>query len=267
MSILQKIVNNIKKGTLLKNGNKALKNRWLKYKKYNNWTEKNNPYRRINRIILQQFNSLDDHHVFYGNYPLDNRVKLDKNSVIYSLGIGTHIEFDKSISNEIGCKVFMYDPTPISIEYMKNQNNSNFHFFPYGVWEHPMELKFYTPKWGGSSSIFPDDENQQPDFTAKCDTMSTFMAENKHTDIDVLKMDIEGAGLVVLKNMLANNICPKQIVMELERPKGNEVSEQIPFFNEIITITNTLKEKGYTIYQIPQNGYKYYSFEFLCVKQ
>ena len=250
----------------MKNGSKALKNRWTKYRRYNNFSEANNPFRAINKLILDEFPALDANHVAYGNYFLDNRVSLTPQSVVYSLGVGTHIEFDVAMAEKVGCDVYMYDPTPESVAFMEKQTNGHFRFFPFGVWNHPMQLNFYTPKWGGSSSIFPDEEGQQPSFVAKCDTLPTFMAQNNHRHIDVLKMDIEGAGLVVLKDLLEHGIYPTQLVMELERPKENDVMKQIPFFTDIIDVLQKLRAQGYSIYRIPQAGLRYFSFEFLCVK-
>lgn len=267
-SILKKITDNLKKGTLLKNGSKALRNRWIKYKKYNRFAIANDPFRAITKMLLDEFPRPDENHTLYGNYFLDNRAPLNAQSIVYSLGIGTHIDFDVAVAEKTGCEVFMYDPTPESVAFMQKQTDPRFRFFPFGVWDHPMELNFYTPPWGGSSSIFPYEEGQKPDFVAQCDTLPSFMEKNGHTHIDVLKMDIEGAGLVVLKNLLAHHIYPTQLVMELERPKEETVVEQISFFADMIQVLKTLKEKGYVVYQIPQHsGIKYFSFEFLCIKR
>jgi FkbM family methyltransferase len=266
MSVLHKIIRNIEKGTLFKNGWKALNNRLIKFIKFNNFIVFADSYRQIHRRIQHQIPKLNHNHIPLGNYFLDKRKDLNSNSIIYSLGVGTHIDFDIAISEKYGCPVFMYDPTPASIEFMKTRVNDKLKFFPYGVWNEPSELKFYTPDWGGSSTIFPQYESQVPEFVAPCDSLSVFMKQNQHNHIDVLKMDIEGAGIVVLRDILKRSIFPNQIVVELERPIERDPTVQIRFFADVLDIMDTLKSQGYEIFQIPQSGYKYLSFELLCVK-
>ena len=46
---------------------------------------------------------------------------LNERSIIYSFGVGTDISFDLQVIKRIGCMVFAFDPTPRSIECIKNQ--------------------------------------------------------------------------------------------------------------------------------------------------
>ena len=50
----------------------------------------------------------------------------------------------------------------------------------------------------------------------KVDTLKNIMKKNNHKEIDLLKMDIEGAEIKVLNNMLDANIFPKFLCIEFD---------------------------------------------------
>ena len=56
-----------------------------------------------------------------GNYMLDAS-KLDKNSIIYSFGVGTSISFEEEIVKLLNCNVYCYDPTSVAVNWIKNHN-------------------------------------------------------------------------------------------------------------------------------------------------
>ncbi|MGK0390773.1 MAG: FkbM family methyltransferase [Maribacter sp.] len=265
MNIFQLILSKIKEGTLLASIAKTLRYRrddFMKQIKHNNFFYFLNHERVLTKKIIEQFPVINKHHYQIGNYYLDDRFKLDKNSIVYSLGILSDIRFDEAISKKHDCPVFMYDPSPTSITFMKkNEKNPLYHFYPYAIWIEDMTRKFYYSTTGSSpSTIFFDDKSQY--FTAQCRTLSFILNENKHQEIDVLKMDIEGAALPILEKMVDDKIFPKQIITEFERPR-NDIFGNVDFFNRIITLSKKLEAEGYTSYIIPRNDAKYYSIEFI----
>ncbi|MBR9832189.1 FkbM family methyltransferase [bacterium] len=260
-----KIRTNLKNGTLIINGFNALKNRILKYTLNNNLFYIFDEDRVRTKKYLSNIPLIDENHYLAGNYYLDKRVPLSKSSVVYSLGILNDIRFDRFISNQVGCSIFMYDPTPLSIEFMNKQRDKNFKFFPYGVWTEETTLKFYAPKYGGSSSILESSETIESDFfEAKCYTVSQLMARNGHNSIDLFKADIEGAALPILEQMIDQKVFPKEIVVEFERPREDK-SQIDDFFFRVDEVRKKLKEEGYSEYLIPRRHAKYYSIEFLFV--
>ena len=101
---------------------------------------------------------------------------------------------------------------------------------------------------------------------ANCKTLQSLMSENQHDKIDVLKMDIEGAALPILEEMLKAHIYPNQIVVELERP-NNDIQKNIDFFHRVMTLCSNLKEKDYEAFALPREAYNYYCMELLFVKK
>lgn len=270
MSIIwHKITHNLKQGTFLKNGTVFLRNRTMKFFKTNNFFYRLDKNRVKTKQYLRDIPTIGGQHYAAGNYYLDNRLPLNQNAIIYSLGILNEISFDSFVCNKFGCKIYMYDPTPVSITFMKKHaSNPLFNYHPIGVWTEKTVLKFFEPKYGGSSSVVfnsSKSSNQDRYFEAPCLTMKDLMVENKHTQIDVFKADIEGAALPILEQMLQQNILPNQIIVELERPdQGDDAIAD--YFNRVSKLRQQLKTNGYEEFLLPRKEAKYFGLEMLFVK-
>jgi hypothetical protein len=93
---------------------------------------------------------------------------------------------------------------------------------------------------------------------------------NNHNKIDVLKMDIEGAAIEVMNNILNDNIFPEQIAVEFEVGENEDISEDAfqNFSINIIKILNKLKSLGYKTYHMPRfSNLPYSSIEVLCIRK
>jgi len=259
----QKIRRNIKDGTLLRRGSVALKNRFIKWLKHTNIFYLFDEERVQTKKYQKDIPQINTNHIEAGNYYLDKRIELGQDSIVYSLGISVDISFDSFVASTYGCEVYMYDPTPISIEFMKqHEGNKLLKFKPVAVWTENTTLKFYEPAFGGSASAVY--EWSEKYFEAVCFTMATLMKENNHTIIDVFKADIEGAALPILEQMIDNTVFPHQIIIEFERPR-NDAKKVADFFESVSKIRTQLKERGYEEFLLPRTTTKYFSLEMLFV--
>jgi hypothetical protein len=86
------------------------------------------------------------------------------------------------------------------------------------------------------------------------------MSSSGHSNIDLLKMDIEGAALPVMWDMKRKGIRPQQIVVELEVPAVGDVEE---FLENVGRLVEAYEQEGYEIVHLPRNQYNYYSVELL----
>jgi|SRR5690554_21287 len=262
-----KVKKNIQNGSLIKNGSKAIKNRIIKKLKHHNAIYLFDKDRVKTKKYLSTIPKINSNHSKMGNYYVDNRIKIEANSIVYSLGILLDISFDLAISNTYGCSVYMYDPTPSSISFMKmHQNNKKLIFSPFGVWTEEATLKFYEPKLGGSSSAICDKNSSDKYFEAKCFKIEQLLIKNQHKHIHLFKADIEGAALPVIEQMLEQKIYPDQLVLEFERPK--EDSKKVDdFFNRVSIVRKKFKSLNYLEYQLPRSTAKYLSLELLFVNK
>ena len=76
----------------------------------------------------------------------------------------------------------------------------------------------------------------------KTKSIKQLMEENKHTKIDLLKLDIEGAEIKVLEKMLEDKIYPKYLCIEFDL----YLKQKDPN-NETNNIINKLLNIGYKI--------------------
>lgn len=144
---------------------------------------------------------------------------LSKDSIVYSFGIGKDISFDKAIIENHKCHLFAFDPTPKSVNWIKNQQlPSKFRFFEYGIDSKSGFVNFNLPKNKNyvSGSILKHqnvDENNFISVPMKC--LTDITNELGHNHIDLLKMDIEGSEYEIIESILSSPVQINQILLEL----------------------------------------------------
>lgn len=145
---------------------------------------------------------------------------LDENAIVYSFGIGEDVSFDQCLIEKHQCKIFGFDPTPKSIEWIRSHDialSGNFKFFAYGVSIRSGIVDFFLPKnrnHVSGSSIHQNnvDDNQRIEVEMK--TVSDIARTLGHKKIDVVKMDIEGAEYEVIDGLLDSGIPIRQLAIE-----------------------------------------------------
>lgn len=229
----------------------------------------------IKKFTLSQLDILDDINIInIGNYLL-NGTYINKNSIVYSFGIGESISFEESLSNKFNCKVFCYDPTSLAVNFMrkKSYNNNLIIFKNYGIWNKDEKVKFFRQNeydskgTGGSITNLFKSETYD---LLQCYKLKTLLDKNSHNKIDILKLDIEGANLEVLKDIIRDKIYPKQIVAEFEFSEDDKIN--LEEFNEwsrkLKELIVSFKSLGYKCYNLPRySHYPYSTIEILFVKQ
>ena len=225
-----------------------------------------NPERQISKRYEQTLPIIEkDEFYKVGNYYLSNKYPLSSNSIVYSIGILNDIKFDQAVSDKYGCNIFMFDPSIIATKYIEEINNPKFIFREVGVWIEKTTMRFSSPLYGGSPSMFL--KHQGKVFESPCEQLSSLMNSNNHIHIDVLKMNIEGAAPPILNDMLDNEIYPNQIIAEFERPNSACVEEFLDFYQILRKLISRLKSAGYKMRVIRREKFRYYSLELIFVKE
>ncbi|MDQ3030777.1 MAG: FkbM family methyltransferase [Myxococcota bacterium] len=188
----------------------------------------------------------------YGNYYLDASL-VPEDPVVFSLGIGRDIRFDRAVMERHNPTLVMVDPTPSSRDFIGEldlPDNVSFHNIAVsredGMLDvYPDELEA-TLTGTTSVSMHPHGFHDAA-FQVPCKRVSTLMREHGVDRIDVFKADIEGAALGVLEDLLDQGIHPTQIAAELEKPQ--KFSEFASYLARMSALFTRLKKLGYDVYR------------------
>ena len=143
---------------------------------------------------------------------------LHAGSIVYSVGIGKDISFDRAVIKNHQSKVFAFDPTPKSIQWIDEQKlPASFHFFSYGISKHTGSDNFYlpeSPRGVSGSLVIHDDVDEKKLIEVPMKSLADITSELGHQHLDVLKMDIEGAEYDVIDSILESSVTIDQILIE-----------------------------------------------------
>jgi len=179
---------------------------------------------------------------------------LNSNSIIYSFGVGTDISFDLEMINRFGIKIYAFDPTPKSIQWIDEQKlPEEFIFTPIGIATTSGEIEFTLPDnlnhVSGSINNVLDSKGTTIKVPVK--DLKSIMQSFLHDQIDILKMDIEGAEYDVIDFIVDQKIPIKQLLVEFHHrfPRIGIAKSKMAI--------KKLTLAGYKIFHISTSGEEY----------
>jgi FkbM family methyltransferase len=184
---------------------------------------------------------------------------VNSDSVVYSFGAGTNISFETELSGRFGLRIHLFDPTPKSIQYVKDQNlNSNYFFGEIGIADFTGIAKFYLPlNPDFVSATLEKQSDSQRVVEVRVERLSEILERNKHTSIDILKMDIEGAEYDVITDILNSGIVIHQLLVEFHHRFPNNGIKKTR------STIEKLRNAGFVLFHVSEIGEE---FSFLNVK-
>jgi FkbM family methyltransferase len=178
---------------------------------------------------------------------------LGPGSVVYALGVGTDISFERALIARCGVVVHAFDPTPIALDWAAKQVlPDGFTLHPYGVADFDGTARFAAPrkrKFPSFSLVRSDGAG--PAVDAPVHRLVTLGSMLRLPPPDLVKMDIEGAEYGVLGDMLASGILPRQILVEFHH-RWREVGARRT--REALAL---LGRHGYRIVDVAPSGLEY----------
>ncbi|MDI1235341.1 MAG: FkbM family methyltransferase [bacterium] len=195
---------------------------------------------------------------------------LDSNSICYCIGAGIDISFDTELVVKYNSNVFIFDPMPegknhynevvnavISQQplvvgadqiepftYKINQSQlDKVKFIDIGIWDQETIVKFYEPtKENYASHSILNLQKSEHFIEAKVDRLSNIMKKLNHTQIDLIKIEIEGAEYKVIETIIEDKLDVKIILVEYDEMHNHK---GYSFLWRIKKSTNLILNEGY----------------------
>ena len=215
---------------------------------------------------------------------------LNKNTRIISLGAGEDISFDVEIANNYGCLVDIFDPTPRAIQHFKmlkkqygkgssegydksgaqeicsydlhNVSKEQITYFPKAVWIKDGSVQFFVPLNKNSVSHTITGYNSNANEARKSILVDCVdILKIKIEKYDVLKLDIEGAELPVLKRLIRNSLpekLPRQVLVEFDELQVPKILN----FKKVYLFHRELKKFGYNLIKKDKFNFTYFRNKF-----
>ena len=214
----------------------------------------------------------------YGGWNLIDFQKLN-NTTIISAGCGEDISFDIEFLNTYGGKVILVDPTPRSIKHLekvfdsvgqkktkeyidggnqkiesydlKNIQPEQLIIKNYALYKKDgLTVKFFPPKnpehvSHSISNWQKGETNSNKSIEVETITVKKIMKEYELDELELIKLDIEGAENQVLPNLIKNKIFPNQILVEFDELHTDNL---ISYLKALIIISRLLF-KNYILIQ------------------
>ena len=153
----------------------------------------------------------------YGGWDVAEGRSLPAAPTIFSVGLGRDITFDLAAIKRLDARVFGFDPTPKSRQFMETQSlPPSFQYVPLGIAAYDGKATFCLPRSDFDSYSTEGGTGTAAD-VVECEVrrLGTLARDLNVSSIDILKMDIEGGEYDVIPDVLASGIPIGQLLVEL----------------------------------------------------
>lgn len=156
----------------------------------------------------------------YGGWTLCEPSTLLRSQIVYTVGVGRNIEWDKAMIREFGTIHHGWDPTPTAIDFFQKKNppdGFSFHEFGLGVRDGPVTVKLPEGNFDSYTIMgYAKKAKKGSINTIEVRTVESMMKMLHHNHLAILKMDIEGAEFDVIDEWVrsAYKVPADQVLIE-----------------------------------------------------
>ncbi len=207
----------------------------------------------ITRRKITRRNDLQHSGTDYGGWVIPRNL-FNSDSICYCVGCGMDISFDLGMIESFGCDIYGFDPTPKAVKYVNDVagQESKYHFYELGLWDEEDTLRFYTPKNPAHVSHSALNLQKTEEYiNVKVKRLSKIMEELGHSNLSLLKIDIEGAEYKVIESIINDGIDIKVICVEYDE-YFNPLDKE--YKNRIKKSISNLINNDYSLVHSQYNG-------------
>jgi hypothetical protein len=135
--------------------------------------------------------------------------RLSPSTTVLSVGLGEDVSFELALIERYGCRVFGFDPTPASVQYLaKSVSNPRFKAYPVAVADYEGTMTFSLPPDStadlvNASAVADYGRAADSGLALPCVTLEGALRLCAVSAVDILKLDIEGAEYAVLAQAMS----------------------------------------------------------------
>lgn len=140
---------------------------------------------------------------------------LNKNSIVFDLG-GYRGQWSSDLYSKYSCKVYIFEPVNAYYTSIKKRfkNNPDIKIFNYGLARNTTKLKIQIAE--ASSSMFSHKNTESIEEEVTLFSFSEFLKENNISNIDLIKINIEGAEYDLLNHLIEDGIINKILNIQVQ---------------------------------------------------
>ena len=172
----------------------------------------------------------------YGGWWVPRSV-LTPRAIAYCAGAGEDITFDLALLGH-GVRVTTFDPTPRSVAYIESLriDDEHFRFVPVGWWSEDTQLAVFAPRDPAHVSYSALDlQATGESITVPVRRVATVAHELGDSALDLIKMDIEGAEMAVIPDILSSGPVPRVLCVEFDKVRP---------LRDVISLIRRIKRAG-----------------------
>ena len=188
------------------------------------------------------------------------RESLDESSVIIDVGCADDADFSIHMIDKYGLKAFGVDPTQKhrpSLAALEERFAGRFKHLPLAVSATNGNITFHESAENQSGSILNDHTNVMNDsvhsYTVESVTLHSLIQRIQKPDVDLLKLDLEGAEYELLSAITEEDVKPfRQIYIEFHHHCTNHSEE------ETRALVSSICAMGFDVFSLDDHNYIFF---------